>query len=154
MSEINFDDEFRKVGVHKVMTKDIIAANPSNRFSQVFQFFSERNINHIPVCEDGVILGIISNKDMMRILYKHIVIGKHTDVAALDEQIKLTDIMSKNLTTIDANTNLAEVRELFYKLPFSCLPVTFNGKLVGIMTPKDFVKFKIVHIDGAEYGGY
>lgn len=154
MSEINFDDEFRKVGVHKVMTKDIIAANPSNKFSQVFQFFSERNINHIPVCEDGVIMGIISNKDMMRILYKYIVIGKHTDITALDNQIKLTDIMSKNLTTIDANMNLAEVRELFYKLPFSCLPVTYNGKLVGIMTPKDFVKFKIVHIDGAEYGGY
>ncbi|MBL7790211.1 MAG: CBS domain-containing protein [Chitinophagales bacterium] len=154
MSELNIDDEFKKVNVHKVMTKDIIAASPNNKFSQVFQFFSERNINHIPVCEDGVIKGIISNKDMMRILYKYIVYGKNSDIAALDEQIKITDIMSKNPMTIDANTNLAEVRELFYKLPFSCLPITYEGKLVGVMTPKDFVKLKIIQIDGSEYGGY
>lgn len=154
MSEFNYDEEFKKVGVHKVMTKDVIAANPNNKFSQVFQFFSERNVNHMPVCENGEILGIISNKDMMRVLYKHIVVEKITDLSILDDKIKLADIMSKNSITIDANQSMYDARELFYKLPFSCLPVTFNGKMVGILTPKDFVKMKIIHIDGSDYGGY
>lgn len=154
MSEFNYEEELKKIGVHKVMTKEVIAAGPSNKFSQVFQFFSERNINHIPVCENQQIVGIISNKDMMREVYKHIMVEKNTDIVSLDEKVKLTDIMSKNPTTVDANASLLEVRELFYKIPFNCLPVTFDGKLVGILTPKDFVKMRIIQVDGAEYGGY
>jgi len=154
MSEFNYEEELRKVGVHKVMTQDVIAASPNNKFSQVFQFFSERNINHIPVCENGALLGIISNKDMMREVYKHVVVEKNTDMNLLDEKLKLSDIMSKNPISVDANQSLYDVREMFYKTPFNCLPVTFNGKIVGIITPKDFVKMRIIHIDGSDYGGY
>lgn len=148
------DEELKKIGVHKVMSRDIIAANPKNKFSQIFQFFAERNINHIPVCEDGVVKGIISNKDMMRQVYKYIVVDKNTDLKQLDEQLLVTDIMTKDIITVDANKTLYDVRELFYKVPWNCLPVTFNDKLVGMITPKDFVKMRIIHIDGSEYGGY
>lgn len=154
MSEINFDQEFNKIGVHKVMTKGVITASPNNKFSQVFQFFSDHNINHIPVCENGVLLGIISNKDMMHQLYRHVVVEKNSNVAELDQKIKLVDIMTKNPVTVDANATLQEVRDLFYKVPFNCLPVVFEGKLVGVFTPKDFVKIRIIHIDGSDYGGY
>jgi predicted transcriptional regulator len=150
----DYELELEKIGVHKVMTKEVIAANPNNKFSQIFQFFSERNVNHIPVCVDGVVQGIISNKDLMRALYKHVMIEKQTDFAKLDETVKLSDIMSINITTIDANKSLLEVRELFYKSPWNCLPVTHEGKMVGIITPKDFVKMRVIHIDGSDYGGY
>jgi predicted transcriptional regulator len=46
MSEL--DDELKEVKIHQIMTKDMIAASPSNKFSQAFQFFSERNLNHLP----------------------------------------------------------------------------------------------------------
>lgn len=149
-----YELELSKIGVHKVMTKDVIAANPNNKFSQIFQFFSERNVNHLPVCVDGVVQGIISNKDLMRVLYKHVLINKESDFTKLDEIVKISDIMSTNITTIDANKSLLEVRELFYKSPWNSLPVTFEGKMVGIITPKDFVKMRVIHIDGSDYGGY
>lgn len=149
-----YELELSNIGVHKVMTKEVVAANPNNKFSQIFQFFAERNVNHMPVCIDGVIQGIISNKDVMRAAFKHIFIDKETDIFKLDQSVNITDIMSKNIITIDANKSLLEVRELFYKSPWNCLPVTFEGKMVGIITPKDFVKMRVIHIDGSDYGGY
>lgn len=152
MSDLN--DELSAVKIHQIMTKDVIAASPNNKFSQVFQFFSERNINHMPICENGVLLGIISNKDMMRHVYKHLIVDKKTDIAALDNELKLTDIMTKNPMSADVNTSVLQVKDTFAKSPFSCLPITHEGKLVGIVSPKDIMKMKIIHIDGSDYGGY
>ena len=152
MSEL--DDELKEVKIHQIMTKDMIAACPTNKFSQAFQFFSERNVNHLPVCEDGVLLGIISIKDMMHTVYKHVIVQKKTDMAELDASIKITDIMTRNPATVTADTSVLEVKEIFGKAPFNCLPILHEGKLVGLVTPKDLMQMRIIHIDGSQYGGY
>lgn len=137
------------------MTRDIIAASPQNKFSQAFQFFAERSINHMPIVEDGKIVGLISNKDMMKQVYTHVFVGKKTDMNALDQELKLADIMTKNIVTADEDTPIMEVKELFGRAPFNCLPVTNKeGKLVGIVSPKDLMKMKIIHIEGSDYPGY
>lgn len=148
-------DDISEVKVSQIMTKEVIAANPNNKFSQVFQFFSERSINHMPVVDGGKLLGIISNKDLMRHLYKHVVVQKKTDIAALDAELKLTDIMTKNIVTAQEDMPVVEVKEMFGKAPFNCLPIlNAEGNIVGIVTPKDIMKMRIIHIDGSDYGGY
>jgi CBS domain-containing protein len=137
------------------MTKDIIAAGPTNRFSQLFQFFSERNINHMPIVENGKLIGIISNKDIVRLLYKYVILQKRTDIAALDEELKIIDLMTKDVVTATEDTTIVDVKDMFGKQPFNCLPVVnAEGHLVGIVTPKDLMKMKIIHVDGSNYGGY
>lgn len=152
MNEI--EDELKEVKIHQIMTKDIIAASPSNKFSQAFQFFCERNINHLPVCENGELLGIISNKDMMRHVYKHLLIDKKTDITALDNELKLTDVMTPKPFSVSANISVLAVKEIFSKAPFNCLPILHEDKLVGLVTPKDLMQMRIIHIDGSQYGGY
>jgi len=151
---IELDDELKEVKIHQIMTKDVIAANPNNKFSQAFQFFIERKINHLPVCENGVLQGILSAKDMMNAVYNHIIVQKKTDMAELDSTVKIVDIMTRNPTTVTADTSVLEVKEIFGKASFNCLPVLHEGKLVGIVSPKDLVQMRIVHIDGSQYGGY
>ena len=90
----------------------------------------------------------------MRELYRHVVSEKNTDMNSLDEKLSLTDIMTKDPTTVDADESLFDVRELFYNSPFNSLPIVHDGKLVGIVTPKDFVRMRIIDVDGARYGGY
>lgn len=147
-------DNISEIKISQIMTTEVIAANPNNKFSQVFQFFSERNINHIPVVENDILIGIISNKDMVRHIFKHIVVQKKSDIALLDTELKLKDIMTPNPVTVDENTTLIDVKNIFGKALFNCLPVTRDGKLVGIVTPKDIMKMRIIHIDGSDYGGY
>lgn len=148
-------DNISEIKISQIMTTEIIAANPNNKFSQVFQFFSEKEINHMPVVEDGKLLGIISNKDMMKHVYKYIIVQKKIDITALDIEVKLVDIMTKNIVTAHEDITLVEVKDLFAKAHFNCLPiVSGEDKLVGIVTPKDLMKMKVIHIDGSSYGGY
>ena len=148
-------DSISEITIGHIMTKDIIAAGPSNRLSQLFQFFSERNINHLPIVENGKLIGIISNKDLVRLLYKYVIIQKRTDIAALDEEFKIVDYMTKDVVTATESTTVVDVKDMFGKKPFNCLPVVnAEGQLVGIVTPKDLMKMKIIHVDGSDYGGY
>jgi CBS domain-containing protein len=75
-------------------------------------------------------------------------------MAELDTSIKITDIMTRNPTTVKAETTVLEVKEIFGKAPFNCLPILHEGKLVGLVTPKDLMHMRIIHIDGSQYGGY
>lgn len=148
-------DNISEITIGHIMTKDIIAAGPTNIFSQLFQFFSERNINHMPIVENGKLIGIISNKDIVRLLYKYMIVQKRTDIAALDEELKIIDLMTKDVLTATEDTTIVDVKDMFGKQPFHCLPVVnAEGHLVGIVTPKDLMKMKIIHIDGSDYGGY
>ena len=148
-------DNISEITIGHIMTKDIIAAGPTNRFSQLFQFFSERNINHMPIVENGKLIGIISNKDIVRLLYKYVILQKRTDIAALDEELRIIDFMTKDVLTAKEETTIVEVKDMFGKQPFNCLPVVnAEGHLVGIVTPKDLMKMKIIHVDGSDYGGY
>ena len=148
-------DNISEITIGHIMTKDIIAAGPTNRFSQLFQFFSERNINHMPIVENGKLIGIISNKDIVRLLYKYVIVQKRTDIAVLDEELKIIDLMTKDVLTATEDTTIVDVKDMFGKHPFHCLPVVnAEGHLVGIVTPKDLMKMKIIHIDGSDYGGY
>jgi CBS domain-containing protein len=48
--------------------------------------------------------------------------------------------MGKKVTTTSPNTLLTEAAEIMFRNKFGCLPVTEDGKLVGILTEADFVK--------------
>jgi CBS domain-containing protein len=53
---------------------------------------------------------------------------------------KIATIMTQNLVTIDVNSTLTEVNKLFSKKPIRHLPVTSDGKLVGILSQTDILR--------------
>lgn len=144
--------EISDIKVHQIMTKEVIAANVKNNFSQVLRFFVERGINHIPVINDNKeIVGIISIKDMLRTLYKKSILEKFVDFTTMDSQVKLEDIMTKDPVTVDAESTAESVKSLLARVHFNALPITSGGKLVGIITAKDLIKLKIIKIEGSDY---
>ncbi|MEK7773609.1 MAG: CBS domain-containing protein, partial [Deltaproteobacteria bacterium] len=51
------------------------------------------------------------------------------------EKVKVKDIMSKNVVTIDGGRTLAEaVEEYFFKYHFVSFPVTSDGRVIGLLT--------------------
>jgi CBS domain-containing protein len=68
----------------------------------------------------------------------------------IDDKIKrlqVTDVMTKTLTTVDAERNVKETAIAMDRSGHGCLLVTRNGKVVGIVTERDLVR-KILTKDG------
>ena len=131
------DDVIR---ISQLMSRNVIVADLNNRLSEVIKFFSDTNINHLPVAQDDVLLGIISIKDVLKFIGHELLSGKAITSAELDAKFKLETIMTKNPVFVHPNDLVEKAIEILSEGKFQALPVVEEGKIVGIITNKDIVR--------------
>jgi CBS domain-containing protein len=51
--------------VEEVMTANVIVVNPRTRTRECMQLMSEKNIRHLPVVDDGRVIGMVSIRDIV-----------------------------------------------------------------------------------------
>jgi signal-transduction protein with cAMP-binding, CBS, and nucleotidyltransferase domain len=94
------------------------------------------NVGSIVVSDSGSFVGIVTERDLIR---KIIAAGKDPS------SVKLEEIMSRPLITIDAGKGLGEATSLMVEKRIRRLLVTENGKIIGIFTQRDLQQ-KIVDV--------
>lgn len=55
------------VPVHEVMTPDMLTASPEDNAVECMQKMQRRGCRHLPVIEDGTVVGMLSLRDLLRI---------------------------------------------------------------------------------------
>jgi len=56
--------------IRNVMTKVPVALSPDLPVAQIFSLLKEKNIRHVPIVDRGKLVGIISIKDVFKMLHK------------------------------------------------------------------------------------
>lgn len=110
--------------LRKIITTELSTVEPGLAAIEVAQLMSRKNITSILVVEQGVTKGIISVSDFMRLVAHD---GNAHDV-------KAKDIMSSPVITADIGCSLNEVLELMWNKGVRRIPITEEGKLIGIIT--------------------
>jgi acetoin utilization protein AcuB len=120
--------------VSTIMTRDLITINQDETLATVASIFSKRRIHHLPVVEDGLLIGLITTFDLFKL-------SKTKDEYA---NVKVKDIMTRKLATLEPDSKVGTACEIFLENLFHALPVTENGKLLGIVTSFDVLRY--VHL--------
>jgi CBS domain-containing protein len=60
------DRSSRTTAVRQVMTSDIIWASPSDTMEHCMQLMTDKRIRHLPVLENGELIGLISIGDLVK----------------------------------------------------------------------------------------
>ncbi len=108
--------------------RDVFTVSPDDTIKNVLKYMRERNITGFPVMKNGVLVGIITDRDV-RFLKNH--------------DIKVEDVMTKNVITGKEGITLDEALEIMQKNKIEKLPIIDeNGKLTGLITAKDILKRK------------
>ena len=132
-----------KTPVSHIMTKEVVVANLFNRFSQVRKLFLEYDLHHLPVTDKDKIIGIISSSDVMKIYSKKLPKDQPATDEVMDKLFFIKDIMTVNPITIAPNDTVEKAAEILSKKRFQSLPVVEDGRIVGILTTRDLVKFLV-----------
>ena len=127
--------------ISAIMTKKVVVANVTNKFTQVRKLFLDYNVHHLPITEDDVVIGIISTRDVLKAYRDVLTKIKVLDDKVLDSQIHLADIMTKNPDTAAPTDSIKDVAEMFAKNKYHALPVVEDGKIRGIVSSNDLIKF-------------
>ena len=61
-----------KTTVGEVMTKELITVNKDEKLRAVYHVFVINHIRHLPVVENGKLVGIVSLKDIARVVDQQI----------------------------------------------------------------------------------
>jgi len=76
--------EPRTTVLARVMTRDLFTSPPDRRINEVAREMQDRHIRHLPVVENGEVIGILSLRDLLR---EHLAV-KRGEVQALTAYIQ------------------------------------------------------------------
>ncbi len=113
---------------------DIITITPDTMVYNALEIMVERNVSALIVMEGGELAGIFTERDYAR---KVILKGKASKETLIGE------IMTSDLITVSPDTSLETCMRLMTGKLIRHLPVVDNGRLVGIISIGDVVKFII-----------
>jgi CBS domain-containing protein len=119
--------------VAEIMSRNVFTLSPQNRTIDALDAMVEKDIGSVPIVENGQIVGIITERDIVR------EITKSFDYL----ERKLGETGRKKVITVQPNTPLWETFVLLLRNKIRRLPVLENGKLVGIVTERDLFKWVV-----------
>ena len=129
----------KNLPVSEIMSRNVIVAEKTNKFSQIQELFSKYSLHHLPVVENDSIIGIISATDIMGCYNEMAIAGIQFDGYTADEKFKLENIMTKKPLHVDPETSINQAIRIFNENNIQALPVVQRGKIEGIVTLKDLV---------------
>ena len=120
--------------VKEIMTTDVKTIRPEDSIKILAEAMVDNKIGALVVVEgSGGVVGIATERDIIEDI---ILLGKNP------EEIKVQDIMTKNIIANDPNTTLEEAAEVMVKHKIKKLPVIDSGRLVGIVTATDLIAYE------------
>lgn len=51
--------------ISTIMTPDPVCVGPDQTLDEITHLMEERHVRHVPVVEDGELLGVVSNRDLL-----------------------------------------------------------------------------------------
>ena len=118
----------------KDVSKQAIIIEPSQTLYEVRSMMIRYNISRVVIAKDNKPLGIITEKDIARFLYKEVPNRRLNEVS-------VNEIMSTDLIKVEQQTNLDIcARMMLEKKISSIVVVDDEGELKGIITKSDMVE--------------
>lgn len=124
--------------VEKIMTKNPISISPNDPISHVGELFSQNKIHHLPVVDNGKLVGIVSKSDYL--FFRR---GYSKETVMDEHRIKkhtASEIMIKGVAKMEPTDRINVSLEIFKENLFHAIPVVDNETLIGIITPLDIIK--------------
>jgi len=114
-----------------VMTKTVISVRRDTPAEEALELLLEHKISGVPVVEkDMTLVGIVTEKDLLGLLFKPQGLKEKT----------VEGLMTQPVVNFEENETLEEICHCLAKVSFRRVPVTKEGKVVGIVSRPDIIR--------------
>jgi len=135
--EDRWQERYRRVS--QVMSTDLFTIGPDDLVDVAAAVMHWKRIRHVPV-EDatGRLVGLVSYRALVRL------VGEGRGGA----RVPVREIMSPDPVTVGPGESCRNAMHLMHDRRLSCLPVVHDGRLVGIVSERDFLQVALELLDG------
>lgn len=126
--------------VADVMTSKPATATSNASVRAVMGKLLELDVRHLPIVDDGQLVGIVSDRDLREVTSRLVAEG----ATNADQWLRapIADVMSSDVVSVDPETELADVADLMIEHRIGAVPVVMLGtdELVGIVSYVDVLR--------------
>ncbi|MFB6498210.1 CBS domain-containing protein [Bacillus haynesii] len=109
------------------MSRQVATISSNQTVQEAAELMSRHNIGAIPVVDQGVLKGMITDRD----------ITLRTTAEGQDGQTPVSNVMTTNVVSGNPNMSLEEASQLMAQSQIRRLPIIENNHLVGILALGD-----------------
>lgn len=124
-----------------IMTRDVRTVERTSTVEQAALMMKELNVGSIPVTENGNVVGIITDRD---VVLRNVADGR----TAADTRVE--EVMSKTVITATPDMDVHRAADLMAQNQIRRLPVLENNRVVGIVSIGDLAVRNIYENEAGE----
>lgn len=153
--------------VRDVMVRDVVTCGPDETASVVAKRLRENGVSGLPVVDDGLVVGVVSEADLLDLIDEHQEdkniwlpspfeaielplrafpwrewLDKHDILKRTVRdigEIPMREVMSGDVETVEPGEDVEEAAHLMVRHDVNRLPVVEDGELVGLVTRGDIL---------------
>ncbi|ASB90357.1 CBS domain-containing protein YhcV [Bacillus sonorensis] len=113
--------------VSNAMSRQVATVSSNQTVQEAAELMSQHNVGAIPVVDQGVLKGMITDRD----------ITLRTTAQGQDGQTPVSEVMTTNVVSGNPDMSLQEASQLMAQSQIRRLPIVENNHLVGIVALGD-----------------
>jgi len=128
-----------RMKVKHVMSAPVMTVGRKEGLHVAEAIMRQSGFRHLPVAAKSELLGIITERDLHRVA--DALSNDREEAAASAPAALVEDVMSRTIVTVGPETPLPHAAELMLQNSVGSLPVLECGRLVGILTRSDVLRW-------------
>jgi acetoin utilization protein AcuB len=113
----------------QAMTRDVVVVSPAVGVRAARRLMERMNIRHLPVVDDGKLIGIVSDRDLLKY--------------GPDEPGTCGQVMTSPPITCAPDTPVSQLATMMLEHKIDSIPVVQNGRLTGLVTSSDLLELLV-----------
>jgi len=128
------------------MTAPVISISSETALSDARKIMTEKKVRRLPVVDGDKLVGIVSFTD---VLEAKLATAESLNIWELSQQVltmQVKDVMTTEVRSVEQDATISDAARVMLEQKVSGIPVTDNGKLVGMITESDL--FRLIALEG------
>lgn len=127
--------------IRELMSANVEVIDRNDTLLAVEARMNTQHVRHLPVVEEGQVVGLVTQRDLFKATMSSAMgYGEKAQKAYL-QSVRVKEIMVYPVLTVTPETFVADAVELILSKGVGCLPVLQEGKLVGMVTKTDLLRW-------------
>lgn len=131
----------RQAVVSEIMMGSPVTVAPDATLDFVNDVISLGRIRHVPVVDNGKLVGLLSDRDLIGAAANRIFGLKQKSRSTLLKTELVKNVMRKRVITVSPDTPIKEAARLMADKKIGCVPVMSEGALVGLVTTTNILRY-------------
>ena len=126
----------------ELMTRKPAVLSPRATIADAWDLMRELEIRHVPVVDDGALVGMLSDRDLAQVDIARVLMGQGAMALGKELATPIIEVMSSDVISVDSETDLSDLVDLLIESRVGAIPVVRpdTRSVIGIVSYIDVLR--------------